>query len=105
LSSGRPGPHGLLPKDQGLRSQTHSRGQEQTGDHALPQTLRSPGNIPSDHRPPSSPKQHRPAPNAPLSVAPSRLQPANLASGRPKFPSWNGASSETTTSRRTTANG
>lgn len=62
LSSG-PGPHGVMPKDQGLRGKTHRGGQEQTGNHALPQTLRSPGNLPPDHQPPTSPRQLRPPPN------------------------------------------
>lgn len=43
--------------------------------------------------------------SAPHSVAPSRPQPANLANGPPKFPSWNGDSSGTTPWPRTTANG
>lgn len=62
-ASGSPGPHGLLPTYQGLRGQTHGRGQRQKGNHALPQALHSMGNLPADHKPSSNPKQQRPSPD------------------------------------------
>lgn len=103
--SGRPGPYGLVPTNQRLRSHTRRGGQEQTGNLALPQTKGIPGIYRQITNPQAAPNNTDLRQMAPHSVAPSRPLPANLANGLPKFPSWNEASSATTPSPRPAANG
>ena len=61
-------------------------GQEQTRNHALPQTLRSPGDLPSDHQPPGRTRQLRPPPHRTSTrLHHNDRQPANLVNGFPSF--------------------
>ncbi|TFC87380.1 transposase [Cryobacterium sp. TmT2-59] len=53
------------PTHPGLRRQTHQRGQRREGDHALPQALRRPRNIPRPAKPTARPANQRPASTAP----------------------------------------
>jgi len=85
--------------DEKIRGATNSQRYDQKGNHALPETIRFPGALPSAHQPESGAPNHRTyAPHARTFTSPSETPQDTSPPGLALCPESNEDSAETTTS-------